>query len=103
MAAKRAWDLLPYCHPIPIDSTKVDVSLTIEVTVDVKNVAKIGVEMEALTGACIAALTIYDMLKPADETPSMESVRVLKKCGGLKTFVERFDRAQSRRAGHERF
>ncbi len=44
MAAERAWDLLPYCHPIPIDSIKVDVSLkdqSIEVTVDVKNVAKI--------------------------------------------------------------
>jgi cyclic pyranopterin phosphate synthase len=47
--------------------------------------------MEALTGACIAALTIYDMLKPVDETLSIESVRVLKR-GGLKTFVERFDR-----------
>ena len=95
MAAKRAWDLLPYCHPIPIDSIKVDVSLkdqSIEVTVDVKNVAKTGVEMEALTGACIAALTIYDMLKPVDEKLSIESVRVLKKRGGLKTFVERFDR-----------
>ncbi len=95
MAAKRAWDLLPYCHPIPIDSIKVDVSLkeqSIEVTVDVKSVAKTGVEMEALTGACVAALTIYDMLKPVDETLSIESVRVLKKRGGLKTFVERFDR-----------
>ena len=92
---RRAWDLLPYCHPIPIDSIKVDVSLkeqSIEVTVDVKNVAKTGVEMEALTGACIAALTIYDMLKPVDETLSIESIRVLKKQGGLKTFIERFDR-----------
>jgi molybdenum cofactor biosynthesis protein MoaC len=95
MGAKRAWDLLPYCHPIPIDSIKVDVLLkerSIEVTVDVKNVAKTGVEMEALTGACIAALTIYDMLKPVDEMLSIESVRVLKKHGGLKTFIERFDR-----------
>jgi cyclic pyranopterin monophosphate synthase len=95
MGAKRAWDLLPYCHPIPIDSIKVDVSLKeqfIKVTVYVKNVAKTGVEMEALTGACIAALTIYDMLKPVDEMLSIESVRVLKKHGGLKTFIERFDR-----------
>jgi cyclic pyranopterin monophosphate synthase len=95
MAAKRTWDLLPYCHPIPIDSIKVDVSLkehSIEVTVDVKNVAKTGVEMEALTGACIAALTIYDMLKPVDEMLSIESVRVLKKHGGPKTFIERFER-----------
>jgi cyclic pyranopterin phosphate synthase len=96
MAAKRTWDLLPYCHPIPIDSIKVDVALkekSIEVLVDVKNVAKTGVEMEALTGACIAALTIYDMLKPVDETLSIESVRLLNKRGGLKTFFEKFDKA----------
>ena len=63
-------NLLPYCHPIPIDSINVDVSVneqSIEVTVTVKNVAKTGVEMEALTGACIAALTIYDMLKPVEK------------------------------------
>ena len=95
MAAKRAWDLLPYCHPIPIDSINVDVSVneqSIEVTVTVKNVAKTGVEMEALTGACIAALTIYDMLKPVDEALSIESIRLLNKNGGLKTFFEKSDR-----------
>jgi cyclic pyranopterin phosphate synthase len=95
MAAKRAWDLLPYCHPIPIDSINVEVSVneqSIEVTVTVKNVAKTGVEMEALTGACIAALTIYDMLKPVDEALSIESIRLLNKSGGLKTFFEKSDR-----------
>lgn len=93
--AKKTWDLLPYCHPIPIDSIKVDVLLkeqSIEITVDVKNTAKTGVEMEALTGACIGALTVYDMLKPVDETLSIESVRLLNKRGGLKTFFEKFDR-----------
>ena len=54
--------------------------------------AKTGVEMEALTGACVAALTIYDMLKPIDETLGIEAVRILNKRGGLKTFFERFDR-----------
>ena len=95
MAAKRTWDLLPYCHPIPIDSISVDVSLkqeSIEIIVGVKNVAKTGVEMEALTGACVAALTVYDMLKPVDETLGIEAVRILNKRGGLKTFFERFDR-----------
>src|SRR5919197_1376477 len=95
MAAKRTWDLLPYCHPIPIDSIKVDVSLneqSIEVIVNVKNVAKTGVEMEALTGACIGALTIYDMLKPIDGALSIESVRLLDKRGGVKTFFEKFDK-----------
>ncbi len=93
--AKKTWDLLPYCHPIPIDSIKVDVMLkeqSIEITVDVRNTAKTGVEMEALTGACIGALTVYDMLKPVDETLSIESVKLLNKRGGLKTFFERFDK-----------
>ena len=95
MAAKRTWDLLPYCHPIPIDSIKVDVSIKeqfIEIIVEVKNVAKTGVEMEALTGACIGALTIYDMLKPVEEVLSVESVKLLKKSGGLTTFHELYDR-----------
>ena len=48
--------------------------------------------MEALTGACVSALTIYDMLKPIDETLGIEAVRILNKRGGLKTFFERFDR-----------
>src|SRR5918911_1855258 len=94
MAAKRTWELIPYCHPIPIDSIKVDVSLReccMEVVVEVKNIAKTGVEMEALTAASIGALTIYDMLKPVDETLSIESVRLLKKTGGLRTFYESSD------------
>ena len=91
MAAKRTWELIPYCHPIPIDSIKVDVSLMeccMEVVVEVKNIAKTGVGMEALTAASIGALTIYDMLKPVDETLSIESVKLLKKSGGLRTFYE---------------
>src|ERR687886_251599 len=94
MAAKRTWELIPYCHPIPIDSIKVDVSLReccMEVVVEVKNIAKTGVEMEALTAASIGALTIYDMLKPVDETLSIESVKLLKKSGGLRTFYESSD------------
>jgi cyclic pyranopterin monophosphate synthase len=94
MAAKRTWELIPYCHPIPIDSVKVDVSLKehyIEVIVEIKNVAKTGVEMEALTAASIGALTIYDMLKPVDEMLSIESVKLLNKTGGLKTFYESSD------------
>lgn len=91
MAAKRTWELIPYCHPIPIDSVKVDISLKqhyVEVVVEVKNVAKTGVEMEALTAASIGALTIYDMLKPVDEMLSIESIKLLKKRGGLRTFYE---------------
>ncbi len=69
IAAKKTWELIPYCHPIPIDYISVAVLLreeSIEVNVKVKSVWKTGVEMEALTGASVAALTIYDMLKPID-------------------------------------
>jgi molybdenum cofactor biosynthesis protein MoaC len=95
MGAKRTWDLLPYCHPIPIDHVKVGVSIkteSIEVDVEVKTTWKTGVEMESLTGASIAALTIYDMLKPVDETLAIESVRLLAKSGGMKDFYERYDK-----------
>jgi cyclic pyranopterin monophosphate synthase len=94
MGAKRTWDLLPYCHPIPIDHIKVDVSIkteSIEVDVEVKTTWKTGVEMESLTGASIAALTIYDMLKPVDDTLMIESVKLLAKSGGMKDFYEKYD------------
>lgn len=91
MGAKRTWDLIPYCHPIPIDQVLVEVFLrqdSIEIAVEVKSVWKTGVEMESLTGACIGALTIYDMLKPVDDTLSIGSVRLLSKSGGIKDFHE---------------
>jgi molybdenum cofactor biosynthesis protein MoaC len=96
MAAKRTSDLIPYCHPIPIDDIKVDVLLKednycIEIKVQVKTVWKTGVEMESLTAACVASLTIYDMLKPVDESLSIESVRLLEKHGGTKDFHETYE------------
>jgi molybdenum cofactor biosynthesis protein MoaC len=95
IGAKRTWDLLPYCHPIPIDHIKVDVSIkteSIEVDVHLKTTWKTGVEMESLTGASIAVLTIYDMLKPVDESLAIESIKLLAKSGGIKDFYERYDK-----------
>ena len=95
MAAKRTWDLLPYCHPIPIDHIKVDILIkteSIEVDVQVKTSWKTGVEMESLTGASIAALTIYDMLKPIDESLVIESIKLLAKSGGMKDFYEKYSK-----------
>ena len=95
MGAKRTWDLLPYCHPIPIDHIKVDVLIkteSIEVDVHLKSTWKTGVEMESLTGASIAALTIYDMLKPVDESLAIESIKLLAKSGGMKDFYQRYDK-----------
>jgi cyclic pyranopterin monophosphate synthase len=93
MAAKRTWDLLPYCHPIPLDHIKVDILIkaeSIEVEVQVKTTWKTGVEMESLTGASIAALTIYDMIKPIDESLEIESIKLLAKSGGMKDFYEKY-------------
>ena len=78
---------------IPIDHIKVDVLIkteSIEVDVQVKTTWKTGVEMESLTGASIGALTIYDMLKPVDESLAIKSVRLLAKSGGMKDFYEKY-------------
>jgi molybdenum cofactor biosynthesis protein MoaC len=88
--AKKTSDLIPYCHPIPIDHIKVQVSVksrSIEVDVEVKSIWKTGVEMEALSGACIGALTIYDMLKPIDDTLFISSVKLVEKTGGIGQFA----------------
>jgi len=88
--AKKTSDLIPYCHPIPIDHIKVQVSVkshAIEVDVEVKSIWKTGVEMEALSGACIGALTIYDMLKPIDDTLFISSVKLVEKSGGMSDFA----------------
>jgi molybdenum cofactor biosynthesis protein MoaC len=88
--AKKTSDLIPYCHPIPLDHIKVQVSVksaAIEVDVEVKSIWKTGVEMEALSGACIGALTIYDMLKPVDDKLFISSVRLVEKSGGLSQFA----------------
>jgi len=91
LGAKKTWDLIPHCHPIPLDHVFVQVSVKskcIEVDVEVKSIWKTGVEMEALTGACIGALTVYDMLKPVDNALSISSIKLLHKSGGLKEFSE---------------
>jgi cyclic pyranopterin monophosphate synthase len=87
MAAKRTADLIPLCHPLAISS----VSITIEpdqalpgfiVTARVKVTGPTGVEMEALTAASVACLTLYDMLKAVEKGMTIEAVRLLEKTGG---------------------
>jgi cyclic pyranopterin phosphate synthase len=87
IAVKKTFELIPYCHSIPIDAIKVEFAVEndfIKIAVGVKTVWKTGVEMEALTGASIGALTMYDMLKPIDENLKIESIKVLEKKGGTK-------------------
>ncbi len=84
-AAKQTSTIIPYCHPLPLDFVGVEYELgeaQIEITVTVKAIYKTGVEMEALTAASTAALTIYDMLKMFDEEMVIQSVRLLSKKGG---------------------
>lgn len=87
MAAKRTSDLIPLCHPLPIQKVAVDFSLqeaesAITVSAMVKTTGQTGVEMEALTAASIALLTVYDMAKALDKAMRIEGVRLLEKTGG---------------------
>ncbi|MCP5355783.1 cyclic pyranopterin monophosphate synthase MoaC [Albidovulum sp.] len=87
MAAKKASELIPLCHPLPI--TKVAVELEadpdlpgVRIRATVKTSGQTGVEMEALTAASVAALTVYDMLKAAEKSMRIEGLRVVLKDGG---------------------
>ena len=84
MAAKRTPDLIPLCHPLPITSVQVDFQVgdeTVRVLATVRVTGKTGVEMEALTAASVAGLTLIDMLKAVEKGIELE-VRLLEKSGG---------------------
>lgn len=81
-AAKKTADLVPLCHPLPLSNVEVDISVGdkhAEVRCTARTVAQTGVEMEALTGATVALLTIYDMCKAVDKEMRILDVRLLKK------------------------
>ncbi|MBI2855857.1 MAG: cyclic pyranopterin monophosphate synthase MoaC [Chloroflexi bacterium] len=87
MGAKRTPDLIPLCHPIPLDQVTVDLELdaagnAIHITATAKATARTGVEMEALTAVAATALTIYDMCKAIDRGMRIEGVRLVRKRGG---------------------
>jgi cyclic pyranopterin phosphate synthase len=85
MAAKRTADLIPLCHPLPIDAVTVDLVIEpdgIRATASVITTHGTGVEMEALTAVSVALLTVYDMAKAMDRTMVIAGVRLLKKTGG---------------------
>ncbi|MGH9370424.1 MAG: cyclic pyranopterin monophosphate synthase MoaC, partial [Vicinamibacterales bacterium] len=85
MAAKRTFELIPLCHPLPLSHADVSVTpardgYTIEARV--RTTAQTGVEMEALTAVAVAALTIYDMVKAVDKAMVISDIRLLRKRGG---------------------
>ena len=87
MAAKRTSDLIPLCHPLPISSVKVDLGTdvatnAVEIAATVRTTGQTGVEMEALTAASVAALTVYDMCKAVDRAMRIDGLRVTHKDGG---------------------
>ncbi len=86
-AAKRTSDLIPLCHPLPLDSVTVDLALcdeppSVVIHAEAVTSAKTGVEMEAITAASVAALTVYDMVKAADKAMTIDGVVLLEKDGG---------------------
>jgi cyclic pyranopterin phosphate synthase len=86
MAAKRTSDLIPLCHPLPISAVSVDLraegDTIVEIEAIVRTTGRTGVEMEALTAASVAALTVYDMVKAVDRGMRIEGLRVTAKSGG---------------------
>jgi cyclic pyranopterin phosphate synthase len=89
MAAKRTSELIPFCHPLPLEHCHIDVAATTASTISIRcrveTHHKTGVEMEALTGATVAALTIYDMCKALSHQIRIERVRLLTKTGGKRS------------------
>jgi cyclic pyranopterin monophosphate synthase len=94
MAAKRTPDLIPLCHPIMLSSVDVDFELSdgsIEVSATARTTGPTGVEMEAMTAASVAALTIYDMVKGVERGVTINAIRLVHKSGGKSGTWERED------------
>lgn len=96
MAAKKTWEIIPMCHPLPLTGIDIHFSFadeqTLEIEATVKTTGKTGVEMEALTAASVAALTVYDMCKAMDKAMIIESTSLLSKTGGKSGDFKRGDR-----------
>lgn len=88
---KRTSDMIPDCHPLPIEYTHVDYKiegLNIHIFIEVKCIYRTGVEVEAMHGASVIALTMYDMLKPIDKGIEIRNIRLVEKHGGKSDFIK---------------
>ena len=93
---KRTHELIPDCHPLPIEHAEVSFALedmAITITMRVRTIYRTGVEVEAMHGASVAALTIYDMLKPIDKGITIGTIRLVEKHGGKSDWKDAFDQA----------
>ena len=98
MAAKKTSDLIPLCHSLPLAHADVDITVErdgVRIFASAATTAQTGVEMEALTAACVAALTIYDMTKALDKRIEIQDIYLLEKTGGKSGDFRRTD-GQSR-------
>lgn len=92
LAAKRTSELVPLCHPVPIDWIDINIGFKkkkIIIDAFVRTTWKTGVEMDALVAVTIAALTVYDMLKPIDDSMIISDIRLIEKKGGISQFTEK--------------
>lgn len=91
MAAKKTSDLIPFCHPLPLEKCKFKIEPISPTSISIRCTcltnARTGVEMEALTGASIAALTIYDMCKAVNKAIVISSTKLVSKTGGKSDFI----------------
>ena len=90
LAVKNTSNVIPHCHPIPVESVTIDFDLrvnTVHITTEVKSTYKTGCEMEALYGASAAALTIYDMMKPIDKNIIIKEIKLDSKSGGKSDYI----------------
>ncbi|MBT8179736.1 MAG: cyclic pyranopterin monophosphate synthase MoaC [Eudoraea sp.] len=90
LGVKKTPDLLPDCHPLPIEYTDVQYEidgLQIKILITVKTIYKTGVEVEAMHGASVVALNMYDMLKPLDKGVEIKNIKLLKKTGGKSDYT----------------
>lgn len=93
---KKTSDLIPDCHPLPIEYTHISYEiegLNIFITIEVKTIYKTGVEVEAMHGASLVALTMYDMLKPIDKGIEINNIKLLKKRGGKSDYKGKYPKS----------
>ncbi|MBC8159235.1 MAG: cyclic pyranopterin monophosphate synthase MoaC [Alphaproteobacteria bacterium] len=93
MGAKRTADLIPLCHPLPLDAVKLELTCdtgrnAVDITATCRMTGRTGVEMEALTAVSVAALTVYDMCKAVDRGMRIVDIRVVHKAGGKSGVFE---------------
>ena len=93
LGVKKTWEMMPDCHPLPIEFTGIEYAiegLNVIISVTVKTIYKTGVEVEAMHGASIVALTLYDMLKPIDKGVEINNIKLLSKKGGKSDWKDKF-------------